>query len=74
MSSLITLSGGGLAILNDLQAKPFYSQGRLFLGEFYLDTGQKEKALENLKEAEALYQEMGMDYWVDRTRGLLGKL
>jgi tetratricopeptide (TPR) repeat protein len=61
----------GLAILNDLQAKPAYSQGRLYLGEFFLDSGQKEKALENLKEAEAMFQEMGMDYWLNRTRTLL---
>jgi hypothetical protein len=43
----------------------------MFLGEFYLDTSQKEKAKENLKKAEALFQEMGMDYWLDRTRKLL---
>jgi hypothetical protein len=44
------------------------------LGEFYLDTGEKQKAMENLKEAEAMFQEMGMDYWLDRTRTLLERL
>jgi class 3 adenylate cyclase/tetratricopeptide (TPR) repeat protein len=61
----------GLAILQDHGMRPWYAQGHLHLGEFYLDSGQKEKALENLKEAEALFQEMGMDYWLERTRDLL---
>jgi class 3 adenylate cyclase/tetratricopeptide (TPR) repeat protein len=59
----------GLAINHDL--KPLYSQGCLFLGEFYLDMGEKEKALENLRKAESLFQEMGMDYWLGRTRKIL---
>jgi tetratricopeptide (TPR) repeat protein len=61
----------GLAIQKDLKLKPWYSQGRMFLGEFYLDTGEKEKAMENLKEAEAIFHEMGMEYWLNRTRALL---
>jgi len=63
----------GLTILRDLQVKPMYSQGFMFLGEFYLEAGEKEKALENLKEADGLFQEMRMDYWLDRTRTLLAK-
>ena len=35
------------------------------------DAGQKEKAIEKLKKAESLYQEMGMDYWLNRTREVL---
>jgi tetratricopeptide (TPR) repeat protein len=61
----------GLAILQDQKMRPWYSQGRMFLGEFYLDSGEKERAAENLKEAEAMFQEMGMDYWLHRTRTLL---
>jgi len=64
----------GLDILHNLKLKNWYSQGRLFLGEFFLEAGQKQKALENLKEAEALFQEMGMDYWLERTRTLLAKV
>jgi class 3 adenylate cyclase/tetratricopeptide (TPR) repeat protein/ribosomal protein L40E len=64
----------GLAILQDQKIKPWYAHGRMFLGEFYLDMGKKEKALENLKEAEGLFQEMGMDYWLGRTREIMGKL
>jgi hypothetical protein len=48
--------------------KPTYAQGHLFLGEVYAHSGQKEKALEHLKEAETMFQEMGMDYWLGVTR------
>lgn len=64
----------GLALLHDLKAKPYYSQGRMFLGELYLDAGEKEKAMENLKEAEVMFHEMGMEYWLDRTRKLLERI
>jgi len=61
----------GMKILNELGTKPYYAQGHLFLGELYGDAGQKEKALKNLKKAEAMFQEMGMDYWLARTKKLL---
>jgi tetratricopeptide (TPR) repeat protein len=64
----------GLTILQELKIKPWYSQGRMFLGEFYLDTGEKEKAMENLKEAEVMFQEMGMDYWLSRTHAVYANL
>lgn len=64
----------GLAILQDQKTKPWYAQGRMFLGEFYLDGGAQEKALENLKEAEEMFKEMGMDYWLNRTKEVLGRL
>ncbi|MBI4763612.1 MAG: hypothetical protein HY787_03280 [Deltaproteobacteria bacterium] len=61
----------GLAILNEQKMKPWVAQEHMFLGEFYLDEGDKEKALENLKEAEGMFLEMEMDYWLDRTRKVL---
>jgi predicted ATPase len=51
-----------------------YARGCLSLGELYDKAGQKEKALENLKKAETMFQEMGMDYWVAMTKELLEKL
>ncbi len=48
--------------------------GYLFLGELYLDTGQKEKALENLKKAGGMFKEMGMDYWLAKTDEVLKRL
>jgi tetratricopeptide (TPR) repeat protein len=61
----------GMKILDELETKPTYAQGSFFLGKLYADAGQKEKAIENLKKTEAMYQEMGMDYWLARTKKLL---
>ena len=64
----------GIKMLDELKLRPFFSQGYLWLGELYADTGHREKALENLKKAEGMFQEMGMDYWLANTREVLGKL
>jgi class 3 adenylate cyclase/tetratricopeptide (TPR) repeat protein len=64
----------GLEILRDVRMKSSYSWGRLFLGEFYLDAGEKEKAMENLKQAEGMFEEMEMDYWLAKTREDLAEL
>jgi tetratricopeptide (TPR) repeat protein len=61
----------GMKILEELETKPSYAGGYFNLGELYANAGQKEKALKNLKKAEAMFQEMGMDYWLARTRKLL---
>jgi tetratricopeptide (TPR) repeat protein len=61
----------GMKILDELGTKPDYAQGYLFLGELYADAGQKDKAFENLKKAETMFQEMGMDYWLARTKKVL---
>jgi hypothetical protein len=47
--------------------------------EFNIFSGPKiqpgdEKALENLKKAEGMYQEMGLDYWLGKTQEVLGRL
>ncbi len=44
------------------------------MGELYADRGQRENALENLKKAEGMFQEMGMDYWLAQTQEVLGRL
>jgi tetratricopeptide (TPR) repeat protein len=64
----------GINILEELRLKPWSSVGYLYLGEFYSDIGQKEKALENLKKAERMFQEMGMDYWLAKTQEVLNRL
>ncbi len=63
----------GIKILDELRITPFCAIGYLFLGEHYADGGQTEKALENLRKAEGMFQEMGMDYWVIRVQGILEK-
>jgi tetratricopeptide (TPR) repeat protein len=64
----------GMKILKELKMKPTHSYGFLLLGELYADAGKREKALENLKQAEVLYQAMGMIYWLDRTKKIFGTL
>ncbi len=64
----------GINILEELRLKPSSSQGYLYLGEFYTDIGQKEKAQENLKKAERMFKEMGMDYWLAKTDEVLKRL
>jgi tetratricopeptide (TPR) repeat protein len=64
----------GIAILKKLQLKPFLGQGHLFLGELYANRKQPEKALENLRKAEGMFKEMGMDYWLGKTRNILDRL
>ena len=64
----------GINILEKLKLKPFYTLGRFFLGEFYLDAGQREKAAKSLKKADGMFQEMGMDYWLARTKEAMERL
>jgi hypothetical protein len=63
-----------MRILETLKVRPFFAQGCLFLGELYAEAGQAERAAENLKEAESMFQEMGMDYWLARTYGAYADL
>ena len=46
----------------------------MFLGAVYAASGRPKEALEHLKKAEAMFEEMGMDYWLGRTREILAKL
>jgi tetratricopeptide (TPR) repeat protein len=64
----------GIKVLDDLKLRPFSAQGYLFLGELYADNHQIEKALENVRRAEGMFQEMGMDYWLGKTRDILERL
>jgi tetratricopeptide (TPR) repeat protein len=64
----------GINILQKLNIKAYYAPGYYWMGEFYFDTGQKDKALATLNEAQDIFQDMGMDYWLDKTHGLLEAL
>jgi predicted ATPase len=64
----------GINLLEELKLKSSYPIGYWFLGEIYADTGQKDKALETLKNAESMFEEMGMDYWIERTREVIQRL
>jgi class 3 adenylate cyclase/tetratricopeptide (TPR) repeat protein len=64
----------GMNILHELKFKPWYARGQLILGEVYANAGEKEKALENLEKAEAMFHEMGMDYWLGKSQEALKRL
>jgi class 3 adenylate cyclase/tetratricopeptide (TPR) repeat protein len=64
----------GITQLEELGIRAFYTLGYMIMGEVYAESGRPEEALEPLKKAEGMFQEMGMDYWLGRTRDLLGKL
>jgi tetratricopeptide (TPR) repeat protein len=64
----------GIKILDGLKLIPYYTPGYYFLGELFADIGQKDKALENLKKSEKLFQEMGMDYWLTGTQKIMSRL
>ncbi len=64
----------GISIFNELKSKPFLSIGYLFLGEFCKAAGRKDESLKNLHLAEGMFKEMGMDYWLNKTREALRRL
>jgi class 3 adenylate cyclase/tetratricopeptide (TPR) repeat protein len=64
----------GIGILDELRLKAYSCRGHVFLGEHYADTDQREKAMGTLRKAEAMSQEMEMDYWLHRTREVLERL
>jgi tetratricopeptide (TPR) repeat protein len=64
----------GIKDLDELKLKPWYSPGYLFLGELYAGLGRIEDALQNLRKAEMLFHEMGMDYWLRRAQSALDRL
>jgi class 3 adenylate cyclase/tetratricopeptide (TPR) repeat protein len=64
----------GMKILEERGVRPFVVILYVFIGEFYIDIGQKEKALEYFTKAESMVKEMKMDYWLKRTQKALDKL
>jgi len=61
----------GIDFCNELKIKPLYALGHLYLGQLYLNAGEKEKAIETLKKAEGMFQKMEMNYWLTLTRKAL---
>ena len=64
----------GINILEELRIKPFYSLGYLYLGEVYTDAGQKIKAQETLNKAESMFEKMGMDFYLAKTKEVIKRL
>jgi tetratricopeptide (TPR) repeat protein len=64
----------GINICNELELKPYAAQGYHCLGQHFVDKCLEQQALTNLKKAEAMFREMGMDYWLGKTQKVLGSL
>ncbi len=64
----------GTSQLEDLGIVVWSTLGYLWLGEVYAELGRREEALETLKKAEAMFQEMGMDYWLGKAQEALAGL
>jgi hypothetical protein len=64
----------GLKILSTLETKPDVSIAHLFLGELYSNLGHAGRASGFLKEAAKMFEEMGMEYWLNKTQAILEEL
>ncbi|MGO9569690.1 MAG: adenylate/guanylate cyclase domain-containing protein [Desulfomonilaceae bacterium] len=64
----------GISLEEELGVRPWSGVGYLWLGEVYAESGRREEALETLKKAEAMFQEMGMDYWLGKAQEALARL
>ena len=64
----------GLKILSTLETKPDVSIAHLFLGELYSNLGRADKASTFLKEAARMFEEMGMEFWINKTKVILKKM
>ena len=69
-----TADSPGDQLLEELGLPPFFGVGYMFLGEVYAASGRHKEALDHLKKAETLFEKMGMDYWLGKTREALAKL
>jgi hypothetical protein len=59
---------GAIKTLDELKIRSAYAVAIYFLGQTYAYGDQKEIAKRTLEKAEGLFREMGMDYWITRTR------
>ena len=64
----------GVKTFDELQMKPMTAVGYFHLGELSASSGWTVAAMEHLRRAEAMFRQMGMDYWLERTRGLLARV
>jgi tetratricopeptide (TPR) repeat protein len=53
----------GYDILKELCVRPAMAQGHFHLGELYKNSGEGPKAVEELRRAKLMFEEMEMDYW-----------
>jgi tetratricopeptide (TPR) repeat protein len=59
--------GAAMTLASGLEMRPLVAHCHLGLGKLYRRTGRPEQAGEHLATATAMYGEMGMTYWMERT-------
>jgi tetratricopeptide (TPR) repeat protein len=59
---------------DELKMKPMTAVGRYHLGELSASSGRTVEAMEHLRRAEAMFQQMGMDYWLGKAQHAFAKL
>lgn len=64
----------GINLYEELGIRAYYPHGYMILGAVNAESGRPQEALEHLKKAEAMFEEMGMEYYLGKTREMLGKL
>jgi class 3 adenylate cyclase/tetratricopeptide (TPR) repeat protein len=64
----------GIAIEEEVGVRVFSCIGHLFLGWHYDSGGQRDKALEHLTAARAMFEEMGMGFWLPLAESSLSSL
>ena len=64
----------GLEVHRALQTKPDIAIAHLFLGELYRNLGHTDKSSSYLKQAAAMFENMGMDSWLVKTKSIPDKL
>jgi class 3 adenylate cyclase/tetratricopeptide (TPR) repeat protein len=64
----------GQTILKDLETRPDVAIAHLFLGELYSNLGHTDRASSYLREAAAMFEDMGMDAWLVKAQAILNKL
>jgi hypothetical protein len=58
-------------IREELNFRPRVATGNFYLGELHNNFGQKEEALRHLKTAVDMFEDMGVPYFIDKTKKLL---
>jgi hypothetical protein len=64
----------GIEVSKKLSQRPDEAVGYLFLAELYANGDRKELALQYLKKATALFEEMEMQYWPTRAQKILERI
>lgn len=64
----------GMQDEENFKMRPYLALGYLYKGELYQESKEPVKAMENLKIAETMFQEMEMNFWLKRTQNMLAQL